>query len=194
MSNVLCNGKNLADKTEVLPLGVDSATGGLLVMETNHISIHAGEAFVLSGEYSTLAAGATLYMLMDSSAAAAVHFTQFAILSTGGPIEIGLYEAPTVTGNGTEVTAINKNREIATEPASITYIGSTVTADGTLLLDETILATGTGSNTIGLIQSASEEWIFDTSKLYLWKIINNDNGAVDLHFTFYWHEHVPGQQ
>lgn len=189
MSNVLCNGKSAFDETEVIPFRMEPETGGVVTISPAHAQIHNGASYSLDGEYLALASGATLYLLLDSSAITRYHWGGYQMETTGAPVKIYLYESPTVTSNGTPVVGINRNREIATPPGSLTYVGTTVSAEGTLLHHADVFSTGTGNNQVGRIGRDVDEWIFDTTKLYLLKITNEDNAALDVHFSFFWHEH-----
>ena len=187
--NVMNTAKSIEDITEVVDLRAIPGSGSLATVGMSDVAIAQGSSYMLTGTYTGLLAGASLYMAMDASAIPAFHFHDFTVNAIGSPVLVEFYEDPTVTVNGTQVTGVNQNRKPpVSTPGALTYIGSTVTDDGTLLGSGTILGITTQKNAIGRAELGSG-WVLDPTKLYIFKFTNNDNQTIDLHFNFQWHEH-----
>ena len=187
--NVLNTVKSVIDKKTIVDLQGIPTSGSLATATASQVAIAQGKGFVLTGKYLALAAGASLYMLLDASPSPAFHFHDFEVSAIGSPVLVEFFESPTVTVNGTAIPGVNQNRVLNDAVLSLTYIGSTVTVDGTLLASGSILGATTQKNAIGKTELGSQ-WVLDPSKLYIFKFTNNDNSAVDLHFNFQWHEHA----
>lgn len=151
-----------------------------------HQLVHEGRMFFLSGRITNLAAAATAYLhgLTDS---ATVHFQSAALISDGAPLDIGFYEDATIAANGTEIFAVNKNRNASDTHTLRVFTAPTVTLDGTQIESGFLPITG-GGNTGGRADLFSTEWILAPSTSYLVKITNNDAQAVDINYNFLWYE------
>jgi len=185
--NVLVMGKNVLDHREVLDI-VATPSGALATATKDDVGIAEGKAFLLTGTYEGLATDAVLYMLMDGNGVDGFHFHDFKVNTIGSPVLVEFFESPTVTVNGTAMVGTNQNRLSTNTATALTYIGSTVTDDGTFLGSAEILGVTTSNNSIGEADMGSD-WVLDPAKLYIFKFTNGFNQAVDLHFNFQWHEH-----
>lgn len=186
MSNVLLTAKNINDRTEVLEVRADPESSVLVFIDFEHSKVHSGLLFSLSGVISSLAAGSTTYFhgLTDSRV---VHFREGNVSATGAPIDIAFYEGATVSANGTELTALNRNRKSSNTPTLQTFSGPTVTDVGTLLEAGVITVSGPGKQS-GNASLFGTEWILKNATSYLIEITNNDNSAVDIYYNFFWYE------
>ena len=162
-----------------------TASRALPTIEQEHNQIHLGQMFSGTHKVTVSDGGGTYKMLAIVDSAQTAHFRGIAVQSDGGPFNVDLYESPTVTDNGTALTAYNNNRNSSTTPTLATYYGSTTSANGNLL--EGFLVPGT-RGVAG--REVSEEWILKLSTTYLILITNNTSGAgtSDFVITFMWYE------
>jgi len=168
----------------VVRIEVDPYSGSLQTIETEHARIHAGDGFQVSGKISTIGTGASEYFLVVPSIV--MHWRHFRIVTTEAPIDIVLYENPTVTANGTSLTIQNRNR-LSTHTAGATvYGGSTVTADGTAIFTDMIPTSAKDSG--GDVEGLPVEWIINGGNTYALKITNNSGGNIDIIYQFFWYE------
>lgn len=156
----------------------------LPVIETEHERIHNGEGFQLSDAFS-LAADAILYFLINPNGG--IHWRDYRFIADDAPIDIELFENPTVTDNGTPLVPINRNRYSANTSSANIYSGATVTDDGDRLHITRIVGTGTGANTTGEIEGLPVEWILGGGNTYVLKVTNNGATAAML-YQFFWYE------
>lgn len=165
----------------------DTYSKALKTIETEHFRIHAGQGFALSGTITGLAAGASTYLHVDPLTP--IHFRYYKFAANGGPFDVGLYENPVVNVQGTaELTPRNRNRLSSTVSATKIYTGTTFSSDGTRLDLDRAISTGTGAHAASEIEGVAVEWILDGGNTYALKITNNDNGAINLVYRFFWYE------
>ena len=187
----------LVTETEPLPVAlcddngvtvVEPYSGSVRTIEQEHAEIHSGNGYQLSGRLTSLAAGASAYILIDP--ASPVHWRHYRFTADGGPFDVELYENPTVTTPGAALTPVNRNRISSnTSGAAITVPAAVdVTDDGDLLDITEALTTGTGVRSAGELEGLPAEWIIDGGNTYVLKITNNDNSAIVLAYRFFWYE------
>ena len=148
---------------------LDPLTNSLATIDYAHHEIHQGAHFTirrfvsLTGSggatpqddtYVIVGANKTLHMIVDASCETEMRFN--------------LYEATTVSANGTNQTAYDNNRVTANTTDAVWYRNPTVTTVGTLL--DTIYV-GAGKNT-GAQVSTRNEWILKKSTNYMFRVIN----------------------
>lgn len=92
-------------------------------------------------------------------------------LSAGGDALFGLYEAPTVTNDGTPITAFNRNREVVTPPLSVFTHSPTVTAPGVAVRQQ-LLPGGSGNGSQGRVLDDVDEWVLKRNTAYLLRLTN----------------------
>jgi len=165
---------------------VESYSGAIRTIETDHAMIHDGKGFQLSGEIISLANGADAYFLIDPTTP--IHWRNYKFSADTAPINIRLFENPTTTANGTVLSPLNRNRLSATVSTSAIYSGPTVTADGTELYLTRIVGTGSGANRTGENVGLPLEWIIDGGNTYLLKVSNTSGGVANLTYEFFWYE------
>lgn len=141
--------------------------------------------YSVSATISSLANGASAYLLGVTSTTT-VTFTDFELTSDNGNILIQLYEAGTVSANGTPITSYDMDRQGATTATMTTFVNPTVTGDGTLLSTHEIPSTD--KKTGGGGEHTGENWRFKLSTNYFLKITNNSGSVANLRGNFYWSE------
>ena len=100
-----------------------------------------------------------------------------------------IFENVVVSGNGTPINAINRNRMSANASQLQAYIAPTITTDGDLLSTTHL---GSGNRTGGQDRSGNE-WILATGKKYLIRITSEAAGNdISYMHEYYEHENVLG--
>ena len=171
---------------EVYLAYVDQFSGAVGTIEQEHLQIHKGNGYQLSGEIAALGTTDSAYFLIDP--VSPIHWRDYRIFADDAPLDIELFENPTTTVNGTALTPLNRNRLSSNTATAAVYSGPTVTDDGDRLYISRIVGTGTGANTTGEVEGLPVEWIIDGGNTYLLKITNNSGGNVDLIYQFFWYE------
>ena len=164
----------------------DPGGGTYVVDELSH-AVHVGTAFTVSNT-GTIAPAATISML-GRTGAKEVHFHGFQIAASDGNMSVHMYEAPTVTAEGTPIAIIARNRISDILPTHSVFAAPTVTDVGIMLEHSHVFSTGSqGSHLAGGAGALSEDWLFKPNTDYLIQITND--GSVDLDFLakFVWSE------
>lgn len=177
----------IGDPTDVTArAAVDVRNKAVVVMDSEHYRIHQGEGYTASGKLTVAQAGGQGFILIDNTNGTYPHFRGYSITSTGAPVDVYLYESPTTTANGTQISARNNNRNSVNTSVVDVYSGPTVSANGTEL--EYFLLVGTkqsGGSGVDL----PVEWILKPATKYLIRIVNNTVGAgtdsVGVHIFWY---------
>lgn len=139
-----------------------------VVMDYAHHQVHEGEMFQYNITPQALASGDSLLLRFAVGTLTATTRTPHAIFEVDSTAEtwVYLYEGPTLTGNGTAGSAVNRNRNISTAATSVPYINPTVSGNGTLL---TSWITGSGTRAGGGTRD-SVEWDLKSATNYLYVI------------------------
>jgi hypothetical protein len=96
-----------------------------------HQRIHDGKAFLVNSYDTDIDIAGPKYYRITVPVGKVAHVEVDATLLTAGLVE--LYEGPTLTGAGTALTAINRNRESSNVAAVVVAEDCTISAAGTLL-------------------------------------------------------------
>ena len=150
--------------------------------------VENGWTYEISATGNIAAAGSLYVMGRVNGRGTELH--NFFLVTDRTPYKVELFEAPTVTGDGTPLAPRNKNRNVAdSETTTEVFSGTTVSADGTLLytIEETF--SGTGSHVQGGDTVFTNEWILKENTDYVFKITNTDGAtALNASFGFTWCE------
>lgn len=169
-----------------IPLPTDDTTKSVEIIEWEHARIHAGKGFTNSRLF-TLANNATTYHLFRNSSANNYPHIRTLLVSAGGsPVELHLYEAPTVTSVGTLQASSNNNRASSNVANMLIYSGATVSADGTFLASD-IIAGGKGVGGAGT-ENAQREWLLKPATDYILKLVNVGAGNISYGLKIFWYE------
>jgi len=164
---------------------VEPYSKALTTIESEHARIHSGKAFQLSDKITGLLSTSSHYFLIDPSVP--IHWRDYKFLTDGAPVDIELFENPTVTANGSALTPLNRNRLSTTVSTAAVYTNPTVTADGTRLYIDGIVGSGDKKST-GSTEGIAGEWIIDGGNTYLLKLTNNDTVTIGYIYQFFWYE------
>lgn len=137
----------------------------------DHARIHRGEIWCHSAITSALNDGQAYVMHLKVGAVNELHLTFEGYGSGAGFVQ--LYEAPTLTVDGTGITMVNRMRITANQIAKVSglYHTPTTSANGTLLKQA---AFGTGKTSGGMVRE--EEWVLKPSTSYL-LILESDSAS-----------------
>lgn len=159
---------------------LDDLVDAHVVISEEHHAVHEGLAYVASGG-ATLALSAVKDILIatPNDAENLVHL--LIQVRGSGESNVLFYEAPT-TSVGTPVTPRNRNRN-ASDTTAVTVLDTpTVTAVGTLLLEEHF---GSGRQTGGETRSEGE-FVLKPNTKYLIRITSEANGN-DISWHLHWY-------
>lgn len=158
-----------------------------VVVDFPHHQIHEGETHQYTYPPTAIANGATLdHRIVVASVPALMetratpHMTIEVDSNTG--IFLYLYETPTTTGNGTQQSVYNKNRnKSAVAPTTTVWLAPTVTGAGTLL---SAWMVGSGEKAGGSTRE-SLEWDLKSNTVYLIRMVAQSAGSVCMRAIWY---------
>lgn len=142
-----------------------------------HSQVHAGNYFTVSHFFAGIAAGASFDLLLICGAKEAHCISA---MSFQGDLKIQLFEAPTITLNGTALPCVNHHREgvLTLVAAASAFFSPTIAITGTQLLDRFSPATGAGQAVASNIRQEAE-WNLAPNTAYLFRGVNDSVGAGD---------------
>jgi hypothetical protein len=148
---------------------------------TDHI--HNGLGYEVSGTGSLLSGGS--YTFVGEVGAIPVHFHNFNVDTSNGPVTVELIENPTITVAGTPVTTFNRNRN-SVNIASLAVSGGATVTGGTVLATRKLFSTGTGANVKAGDAGLSGEWDLKVNTAYAIRI--TAGADFDWAANFFWYE------
>lgn len=162
----------------------DNLSGASVVTSLPHMYVHEGRMYEISyktPDGSQLADNDNLDFLFRPNTSHS-HFAFGAIAAN--PVEVQLYESPTITNVGTALSVVGLNRARTLSPVSVAYRSPTVSAVGNLL--ETNLQVWGLSP---LTPAFSEvPWVLRENTDYLIRVINRAGSAQDVGMIIQWFE------
>jgi len=161
------------------------SSGGITLVKAVHYRIKKSKEWFLGYCWTAVADDASVYLHIKVGAKTAHGVGS---VSSDGKCYTYLYEAPTLTDNGTALTGNCMNRETDASPTVTMFRDPTVSADGTELACGLIGTAGKFIAAGGDIDGAY--WLFDHDKSYLIKVTNKSGAASDIAIEYEWHEHV----
>jgi len=164
----------------------DHDYNSLVVVDAFHHMVHEGRAFIASDyDADTDIVGPKLYRIVAPAAPAEIHFEFDFYASAAGLLE--LFEAPTITGNGSALTARNLNRNSAISANLVIAGDATISGAGTLLWQSRLGAGQIPVNSVGGNASARHELILKYGTIYLLRFTTDaDNNKTWM--NYYWYE------
>ena len=148
-----------------------------------HHHMHEGEMHQVTYPPAALANGASIdFRLVVGNLTPTSRTPHITIeLDTTGESWMYLYETPTTTANGTQLTARNKNRNSAIVPNQTVWQAPTVTAVGTML---SAWISGSGEKSGGQTRE-SVEWDLAPNTVYLVRVTGKNSNNICLRFQWY---------
>ena len=169
------------------PILLDKSGNVKIVGELQN-AVHDGLAFGFT-QHGTFAATSSL-ILIGVTGARQVHFDGFLCDISQGNFLLELWESPTVTTLGTNLTPRNRNRASSNTSQMLIYAGGTVSANGFLLHDDLLLAIGQGANVVGGTAGLDDGFVFKANTTYMIKMTNNAASTTSYNAKFAWHEAI----
>jgi hypothetical protein len=139
-----------------------------VITQYEHHETHQGNQYFGVHEASLGLGGAQDYLIIGQTAGSPVaHFDP--VISSNKEVRVRLYEGPTLTGDGTAMTVLNRDRRDAGSP-TVTIFHTPPTNTGALgtLIDS--LVVGTGTKVGGEARGDQEIMLADGTK-YLLRVI-----------------------
>lgn len=163
-------------------------------IDISHQSIHQGNHFIVHRIATGINIANPKYFLIIPPPLATipsntieVHLIFQVDSEPGGMLQF--FEDPTVTNNGTVMTIINNNRRSITISLTQVYENTTVSNEGTSLLEDRKGTTTTGA-VLGEFERDDEEIILNPSKKYLLKFTPLTDNTV-ITFELNWYDNRP---
>ena len=168
---------------------INDKLGYIATTDELQSSIHNGIAYGFSGD-GTINASSSLSFL-GRTGNKDVHFHFFGGNFSKGDIRLSLYEAPTVTNDGTEITsATNLNRNFDDDNSLTIYQAPTVTDNGLKISGAYSPIAGGGAHTNPADTEIAGGRVLKRNTDYLIVIQNVDTASVDYGMNFVWTEHT----
>lgn len=166
---------------------VDERSHGLVITDSVHHMIHKGLMYQSDRLVPALANDAAIEILIIVAANTSAHMRFQAAI--GGDAEVKLFENTTVTGNGTQIVGVNRNRFMASRAATtLTYHTPAVSDDGDPLSPGvSIPGGGGGTPGVGGQVGSFEEWILNPGN-YLMQLTNTSGGSQPASVALDWYE------
>jgi hypothetical protein len=179
------HGQQISGRSQVFRQ--DDDYSGLVVLDSMHHMIHSGKAFVYPNYDADVDIAGPKYFRLITGANKEVHFDFSCTLLTAGTVS--LIEAPTTSGNGSDVSAAikNLNRRSSITPELAIWEDPTVTVEtGVVGLWRIGTAGGFANSSVGGLGSNRQEYILKASTVYAFKILTDaDNNRSWLEFRWY---------
>lgn len=178
------NGLKVADVADIF----DREGEHLRMINVFHNNIHDGIAYTVCIPFIEIVNDADAEILVKVGAEN-LHMVVEA--SAEGKFVIEVYEAPSISANGTPVGSHNRYREAASDPDQATaqvFKSPTVDSDAGTLLQTELLPGGTGPLSVGGEKGRDSEWILARNTDYLIRANNQAGQAKDITIHMDWYE------
>jgi hypothetical protein len=175
-----------SDGNILVPL-VDTDTKGLIFITHYEMDTHESirfKASYLQPHGGELANDAVHDFLIEVNASAAHALLRIA---AGGNCDLLLYEATTVSAEGTPLASISKNRATIGTSNTVVYDTPTITGVGTLLLSWFVPGGARGAVAGGDWNETA--WILAPNTNYLVRVVNRSGNDIQLALSWGWSEH-----
>ena len=149
--------------------------GYLVGIDIVHHKVHEGNFYTVSDYDSVVQTVAPKYWhIITPNTAKRIHTLISVISNLAG--NIGFFEAPTTSANGTALTAYNNDRNSGNTPTVLFYKDPAVTTDGTLLISS---RNGTNNNKtlLGGVSRTNSEFILKQNTKYFVKFTPDANNT-----------------
>ena len=179
----------------LLAKAIESVTGGLKIINSDHAQHHLGNGYKGYIEITNLASAGTLEYCFTTGSTVYVHAKDWAVTTVGSSLKLEIIKDPTVTENeGTEVPLSNTNDNTtntagSTVKASPTYTGGTTWHTVKALADSTNQVIGTGH----FQTSENDEIVLKPDTEYIIKLTNTGSETITEAFiTMFFYEEEGG--
>jgi len=165
---------------------IDSISGAVTTIQEEHALVHQGKMFSSFHEFTSVAAGSFVDVLIQGAAGVFPHFRSVRISTQTTPAIARLYKGATFSDAGTSVTAHNLN-DISSIVSGITLTHTPTVTDAGTQKASLFMPTTKSSGAIG--DETAMEWIFNESEDWLIRITNESSQTSSLIvLNLYWYE------
>ena len=154
--------------------------GMLKTINPESVYVHDGVAF----NFSFVGSISAVTYLMGRTNGKVVHLLGYHLIAASNAVLVEFFESPTVTSDGTQQSAIARNRVNPQSPHLTIFSGTTVSADGVLLNKSKIFASGTGANKVGGDTTIPIEWLLKPNTEYIFKLTPSGTTEITADFTW----------
>lgn len=177
---------SLARLVEMVTKSLDGVSNAITVIDYAHHEIHSGSHFKAGYQDITMSTNDIIYLCFTTPDTTTwMHWVLTA--QTTGAATIELYEAPTLSAEGTAVTPLNRNRNSAKVSAMVVKHTPTVTSPGTKISEKWVGSVGFKETTGGESRGGSE-LILKQNTQYLIKLTANAD-TIKCAIGGDWYEH-----
>lgn len=168
---------------------VDRYSSAKVAIAEEHWVVHAGIAFTADWKFTSVLTGTSVDILLVPNAGNYPHVHRFDLAAGRGDVDVLVYENPTVSDNGTEITPGNMNRNSTNTPVMDIFYTPTVSTVGDLMTRLWVppSATGQGQQVGVFLSTEGSEWILHPDRTYLVRVTNNSGATISIweQFMFY---------
>jgi hypothetical protein len=168
------------------------ATGGVETIDKMHQSVHRGDFFSGGQVFTGVSDNASRFIMLRSELGANVHCV-FSTVTRGDAISY-IYEAPTITSDGTPLNLTNHNRKNIKPPEALAFHTPTIAAKGDQMNGAQLVSGGRGNQATGASdQIFDNELILKEGVNYLFEVENKagNNAVMGLYISYYIERTVP---
>ena len=173
--------QQIPSATQHIRLPRDSTSGALITIDDALRRIMEGAAFHVSDSNVIANTNSRTLLLTTPNTTTRVHLA-FKI-GTNVLVQYFLYENPTISNVGTDVTAYNRDRNSATA-ATLTVKHTPTVSDAGTALSQGYLVT----NNINSERVEDRLWVLKQNEEYLLRVTNNSGGNANITILVDWDE------
>jgi hypothetical protein len=167
--------------TQHIRLPRDSTSGALITIDDALRRIMEGAAFHVS-DSNVIANTNSRTLLLTTPNTTARIYLSFGV-GTNALVQYYLYENPTISNVGTDVTAYNRDRNSSAAPALTVKHTPTISNVGTELTGGYLI-----SNNINSERIEDRLWVLKQNEEYLVRVTNNSGGNANITILLDWYE------
>jgi hypothetical protein len=176
------------DGTNYDKVRIDSATNALETIEYEHSEIHGGDHYFYQNTVTLNNGSSLVFCVRTADTTSWSHIVWD--LQAQGQFTFEMYEGGTFVWGGTDLTAVNNDRNSAnTNNWAYFQSDCTVTDQGTELLNFTIGSSTTPARGVPGGAARGRELILKQNEFYLWKIISGLNSNI-ISYQGEWYNHT----
>jgi hypothetical protein len=157
-------------------------SGAAVIISLLQYQVHQGNAYSLAFVKDVASMGTSEVLIYTNNSVAMLHFV--VNVETESESEYELFEAPTVSANGTIKAIYNRNRTSPNISQVDGYTTPTISGNGTQITQQ---HWGAGRGTGSIFQSINE-WILAPDTYYLIRVTNQTNQPNQVSITLEWLE------
>jgi len=181
----MSTGFEYMDDIGLLADAIESVTGGLIIINSDHAQHHLGNGYKTYLEFTSLAANGTLNYCFTTGAGVYVHMKSIDLSVLGSSCKAEILIGASVTVDTGTAVALNNTNHNTTKTAVSTFKASPTYTGGTSWHQVQVLADSTAQNNASAKSSVNEndELVLKPNTKYILKITNNGTDAITRGFV-----------